>query len=88
MNNEQRIVKFSTVAGDSSLSGTVSFEESVPLSQQSIAVKHGLQPNTDNDVTDAAEPGYSLAEQTDNISLSKILRRGHYAQSRISLMLP
>lgn len=64
MNNEQRIVKFSTVAGDSSLSGTVSFEESVPLSQQSIAVKQGLQPNADNDVTDAAEPGYSLAEQT------------------------
>lgn len=88
MNDEQGIVKFSTVAGDFSLSGTVSFEESVPLGQQSIAVKHGLQPKADNDVTDAMEPGHSLSECTDSISFFEILHRGRYTQSRISLMLP
>lgn len=72
------------MAGEFSLSGTISFEESVPLGQQSIPVKDGLQPKADNDVTDAMEPGHSLSEDTDSI----YLQRGHYTQPRISLMLP
>lgn len=44
INDEQRI-------------GTISFEESDPLGQQSITVKHGLQPKADNGITDTMEPG-------------------------------
>lgn len=61
-NDEQMIVKFSTVAGDSSLSGTLCFEESVPLGQQNLAVNHGLQPKA---VMAVMELGYSLSEHTD-----------------------
>lgn len=68
INNEQRI-------------GTISFEESDPLGQQSITVKHGLQPKADNGITDVMEPGCSLSEHT------QLLYFKFYTQSRIHLML-
>lgn len=66
INDEQRI-------------GTISFEESVPLGQQNITVKHGLQPKADNDITDVMEPGCSLSEHTQ-------LYFKFCTQSRIRLM--
>lgn len=68
INDEQRI-------------GTISFEESDPLGQQRITVKHGLQPKADNGITDTMEPGCSLSEHT------QLLYFKFYTQSRIRLML-
>lgn len=68
MNDEQRI-------------GTVCFEESDPLGQQSITVKHGQQPKADNGIRDMMEPGCSLSEHT------QLLYFKFYTQSRIRLML-
>lgn len=61
--------------------GTISFEESDPLGQQSITVKYGLQPKADNGIRDVMEPGCSLSEQT------QLLYFKFSTQSRIRLML-